>query len=69
MWDVEDETFVDQSGNFHAATVLALDPVNVLRVIRRIEQVGSGHDRTVGVSVGVGHGVEWDVLEECWKRD
>ena len=66
MWDVEGETFVGQSGNFHAAAVLALDPVNVLRVIRRIVQVGRGDERTVGVSVGVGHGVG-EVLEECWK--
>jgi hypothetical protein len=66
MWDVEGETFVCHSGNFHAATVLVLDPVNVLRVFRRIVQVGSGDERTVGVSVGVGHGVG-RVLEECWK--
>ena len=66
MWDVEGETFVSLSGNFHTATVLVLDPVNVLRVLRRIVQVGGGDERTVGVSVGVGHGVEsvGRVLEE-----
>ena len=68
MWDVEGETFVGQSGNFHTAAVLVLDPVNVLRVFRRIVQVGSGHDRTVGVSVGCWKGVG-RVLEECWRSD
>jgi hypothetical protein len=59
VWDVEGETGVCHSGNIHRAAELLLDLVNVPRLFRRIDQVGTGDEFTVE-SVGVGHvGLVW----------